>query len=240
MFFHQVFAYASNSITVVVVFSYRNLGYACLHCELGLADFSLSPNALLCFNSLTRWHVHASSASLDRKTKRPCLIVYDNSRYVGFWLVIVEMCAVVDEDFVLWFATKPWPTETYLMHVSGAFLPSFLLMDWWIVLLCVSFSTHMYLLMHCAISAALELNTSRLWYYDRNALGRLPSVRRDSMFPNQKHSQWLVDSSYVYKLGLIYSCVHSGPTLEWGRGWCNSLRMASQANSFKWPAINPA
>jgi hypothetical protein len=100
-------------------------------------------HTLLCLDSLTRWPSHASSVTLDRQTIRPGLIVYDNSRYVGFWLVFVEMCAVVDELFVLCFVAKPWSTDIDPMHVSAALLLPLLHIDWWIVLLRVSFTTQM-------------------------------------------------------------------------------------------------
>ena len=106
-------------------------------------DNYLPQHALLCFDSLTRLPLHASSVTLDRQTIRPGPIVYENSRYVGFWPVFVAMCAVVDELLVVCFVNQPWSTEIDPMHVSAALLLPLLHIDWWIVLLYVSFTTQM-------------------------------------------------------------------------------------------------
>jgi len=100
-------------------------------------------HALPCFDSLTRWPLHASSLILDRQTICPGPIVHDNSRYVGFWPVLVVMRAVVNELFVVCFVAKPSSTEIDPMHVSVALLPPLLHVDWWTVLLWVSFTLQM-------------------------------------------------------------------------------------------------
>jgi hypothetical protein len=70
-----------------------------------------------------------------------------------------------------------------LMQAIAALLPHLLHRDWWMVLLWVSLTLQMWLVMHCATSAALEVNASCLWYHGPNAHGRLRSVRRDVVFP---------------------------------------------------------
>ena len=188
MIFHQVCAYIFVVVIVAVVFTWKNSCYTCLQCGLWSGSCFSPQHALMCFDFLTRLPLHASSATVACLTIRPGHVVYDNSQYVGFWPIFVEMCAVVDELFVLCFVTKPWSTEIDPMQAIAALLPHLLHIDWWTVMLWVSFTLHMRLVMHCATSAALELNASCLWYHGPNAQGRLRSVRRDVVFPFYKHS----------------------------------------------------
>jgi len=182
MIFHKVFAYEFVVVIVAVVFTWRKSCYTCLQWLWSGWCFQSPQHALLCFDSLTRLPWHASSATLDRQTIFPGHVVHDNSRYVGFWPVFVAKCAVVDELFALCFVGKPWSTVIDPMHVSAALLPHLLHIDWWIVWLWVSFTLQMWLVMHCATSAALERNASCLWCHGPNAQGRLRSVLRDAVF----------------------------------------------------------